>query len=45
MMQDYGGVKQWFPIWAELGRFGIKKAQKGRFGTIWDELGSFGKFW
>ena len=37
--RDYGGVKAWFPDWACLVRFGIKKAGKGSFGKIWAELG------
>jgi hypothetical protein len=38
-VQDYSAVKQQFPVWAELGKFGIKKAQKGSFGKFWTEMG------
>jgi hypothetical protein len=44
-VQDYNAAKQWFPVWAQLGTFGIKKAQKGRIEQFWDDWGRFGKFW
>jgi hypothetical protein len=37
-VQDYSAVKQQFPVWAQLGRLGIKKAQKGSFGKFWAEM-------